>query len=258
MGKFIADNRLSILKYNNLDDFNKLWALEAPWFEEPNRRRGGWSGVCRIRLQLPEGGECGMFLKRQENHISRTLTHPFSGELTFVREFINIKRFNLANVPALEAVYFEERKVGNDRRAILLTKELEGFYPLDSETFKSKTKKMSPAEIRKKLFYNIASVMQKMHACHFQHNCFYPKHIFVKKSENDDFEVRLIDLEKAKWQPFKMSCVIRDLYTLNRRAIHWSLTERMRFFLIYRQEKTLSEESKRIWRKIAKKTKRNA
>ena len=256
MSNFIADNWLSILEYNNLDDFNKLWSLDAPWFEEPNQRRGGWSGVSRIYLQLPEGGECGMFLKRQENHISKTITHPFRGKMTFVREFENIKRFNRANIPAPEAVYFEQRKVGNDRRAILLTKELTGFYPLDSETFKSATKNMSPAEIRKKLFYDIASVMQKMHACHFQHNCFYPKHIFVKKSGNDDFDVRLIDLEKMKWQLFKMRAVIRDLYTLNRHAHHWSLTDRMRFFLIYRQEKTLSEESKRIWRKIAQKIKR--
>ncbi len=258
MDKFIADNWLSILEYNNLGNFDKLWSLDVPWFEEPNQRRGGWSGVCRIRLQLPEGGECGLFLKRQENHITRTFTHPFCGELTFVREFKNIRRFHGANIPAVEAVYFAQRKVGNDRRAILLTKELKGFYSLDSEIFEAETKNMSRADIRKKLFPNIASVMQKMHACHFQHNCFYPKHLFVKKNGNDDFEVRVIDLEKMKWQPLKMSAVVRDLYTLSRHALNWSRTDKMRFFLIYRQEKTLSDESKKIWRKITKKTVQNA
>ena len=257
MKTFIADNWQAILEYNNLADFDKLWTLEAQWFEEPNRRRGGWSGVARISLKLPAGGECGLFLKRQEDHVSRTLLHPFRGELTFCREFRNIQRFRAAGIPALEAVYFARQKVGGRRRAVLLTRELAGYYALDSAVFEAERKKTPTAAIRKKLLPAVASVLRRMHRARLQHNCFYPKHIFVKKT-GGNFAVRLIDLEKVKWQPRRLSAVLRDLYTLNRHAVQWSRTDRMRFFLLYRQEKKLSNESKRIWRKMAARTRRNA
>ncbi|MBY0544184.1 MAG: hypothetical protein K2Q14_01380 [Gammaproteobacteria bacterium] len=73
MKDYMNENWQAILKANNLDNFEKLWNLKADWFEEPNKRRGGWSGVSRVELVHPEGGKAVIFLKRQENHIYKPL-----------------------------------------------------------------------------------------------------------------------------------------------------------------------------------------
>ena len=57
MKDFINERWRPILAHTGLTDFNALWDLEAEWFEEPNHRRGGWSGVARCELDLPEGGQ---------------------------------------------------------------------------------------------------------------------------------------------------------------------------------------------------------
>ena len=56
MQDFVNERWRSILAYNKLSDFDALWKLEAEWFEPPNQRRGGWSGVSRCELMLSEGG----------------------------------------------------------------------------------------------------------------------------------------------------------------------------------------------------------
>ncbi len=253
MADFIGEGWGAILQHNRLDGFEQLWELEAEWFEEPNERRGGWSGVSRIQLELPEGGQVGCFLKRQENHVCKTPFHPLRGEPTFTREFRNIRRFENAGIPSLEPVFYSQRTIDGKLRAILMTCELDGFLPLSSEEFQSESKGLATKHEKERLFDKVASLMQAMHAANYQHNCFYPKHIFVRKSEDGSWDVRVIDLEKVKRQPFRRNAILRDLYTLNRHSFHWSLSDRMRFFKRYRNEKRLSAESKEIWRTIAKK-----
>lgn len=55
MKHYIAEEWRDILVFNDLDSYEKVWALDAEWFEEPNYGRGGWSGVSRIELKLPLG-----------------------------------------------------------------------------------------------------------------------------------------------------------------------------------------------------------
>jgi hypothetical protein len=76
--------------------------------DEPNTSRGGWSSVFRLDL---EGR--GFYLKRQSNYLTRTLHQPL-GEPTFAREFRNISRYQQKAIPALQAVFYGERKVAGD------------------------------------------------------------------------------------------------------------------------------------------------
>ncbi len=251
---FIADDWREILQQNGLDSFDALWDLDVEWFEEPNIRRGGWSGVARIQLKSPEGKEIGIFLKRQENHMCKSLLHPIRGVLTFAREFDNIKHFQQLNVPALEPVFFGKRHIDGDYRGILLTRELEGFGSMDTEKFRpGREGILASIKARRALFERLAEMLRRLHTGKRQHSCLYFKHIFIKPLSQDTFDVRLIDLEKARWQPLKSRAVFRDLYSLSRHAEYWQRTDYMRFFLIYRQEKKLSAASKKIWRAIAAK-----
>ncbi|MCF6356105.1 MAG: lipopolysaccharide kinase InaA family protein [Candidatus Polarisedimenticolaceae bacterium] len=251
---FINEGWQPILQQNGLDNFDALWNLDAEWFEEPNKERGGWSGVARIELKLPDGGMVGLFLKRQQNHMYKSPLHPIRGTLTFAREFKNIRHFQQIDVTTLDSIYFGQRRVNGNDQGILLTRELEGFSPIDAPQFlPGKGGLLASLPARKALFEKLAGLLRRLHAEKWQHGCLYPKHIFIKPLSQETFEVRLIDLEKARRQPFRQQAIIRDLNTFSRHTGNWSLTDRMRFFLIYRQEEHLSPESKKLWRAIAKK-----
>jgi hypothetical protein len=254
MRNYIASDWKEVLAHNQLASFDQLWELDADWFEEPNRRRGGWSGVSRIELLLPSGGKVGFFLKRQENHIYKSLSHPLRGEATFLREVKNIQRFSACGVPTLELVFFEQRSVKGKLRAILVTRELVGYAPLTAQQFSPGHPVMRSLKRKKALLSKLADLMRRMHENHFQHNCFYPKHVFACVDDDGNIDTRVIDLEKVKWSPFKHEAMFRDLDTLNRHTKGWSLSDRMRFLKFYVQETKLSEKSKKLWRKLAKRS----
>lgn len=252
MKDYFPDPWRTVLCHNHLDSFERLWALDAGWFEPPNQRRGGWSGVSRCDLATPDGTTVGVFLKRQENHITRTFRHPF-GMPTFVREMGNILLFKKASVPALEPVYFAVRRIDGQLRAILCTLALDGYEPLENLVERWSRDGWPAREVRRRLMKAVADVMRQMHQHRIQHNCFYPKHIFVRFN-GDDVSVRIIDLEKAKVRMLRKHASYRDLYTLNRHSQSWSRTDRLRFFLIYLGVDHLQREAKSLWRHISRRT----
>ncbi len=126
MSDFIAALDRALLERHGLTSFEALWTLQLEAVDEPNTERGGWSSVYRLDL-----GEAAFYLKRQSNHLTRSLLHPF-GEPTFAREFRNIRRYAALGIPALQAAFFAERKLPGERRAVLLTRALDGWQDLDA------------------------------------------------------------------------------------------------------------------------------
>lgn len=232
---------------NNLADFDALWNLKTEWLEQPNTRRGGWSGVVKIHLDTPEG-KVGVFIKRQENHTSKTLLNPIKGRPTFEREFKNLLQLRKKNVPTLEPIYFATKGL----KAILIARELEGYISFDSEHFLSSGDLLKDKAHKERLLQSVADTLRLMHQHHFQHNCLYLKHIFIK-SVDDGWDVKIIDLEKLKKTIFKRSAVFRDLYTLHRYAKGWSAKDQITFYKYYCQESKLSNQSKRLWKAIERK-----
>jgi hypothetical protein len=234
------------LAANGLDSFDRLWSVaENSWFEPPNYARGGWSGVARQVLKLADGRETGIFVKRQENHTYLSWRHFFRSQPTLEREFRNCMRFQKLGIPAMDPLFYGKRRVNGKLRAILVTRELEGYQPLGHEDVRS----WHPIE-RKLLIERLAGMVHMLHKQRFQHTCLYPKHLFVRKNPDGDLDTRFIDLEKTRWLPFRTLVTRRDLNSLHRHARGWNRTDRLRFFLAYRQEKKLSPKSKRLLRTI--------
>lgn len=250
-GDYLNPDWLPILAHNGLADFDSWWRLEADWFEAPNQRRGGWSGVARCELATPAGDKRGVFLKRQENHRTFSWLHPISGIPTFLREFRHILHYRACGVPALEPVFFGTRRSANGHRAIIVTAELEGFVPLDEELQTWGRDGKPPLQVRRKLPAVVAALARGMHVCHIQHNCFYPKHIFVRLGATGDSGARVIDLEKSRWRPLGISCTLRDLDTLNRHTPVLGRTDRLRFLKAYLGIVRLTPYAKWLWRKLA-------
>ena len=235
------------LQQNGLDSFDRLWECTVQWFEEPNRRRNGWSGVSRCELVWPDGEKRACFLKRQENHNTFSWLHPLRGIPTFVREFRHIRHYRDCGVPTLHPVYFATRNLDGHARAILITEELTGFVALDA--WLAGTHR--PLAQRRACLRSVADLSRGMHRHGIQHNCFFPKHVFVHASGKDSIESRVIDLEKSRWRPWWVTCALRDLDSLNRHSAGWSRTDRLRFLLFYLRRERLDGFGRWLWRRLA-------
>ncbi len=248
MNDYIAAEWQRVFEFNGLRSFEDFWRLEAKWFEEPNQRRGGWSGVARCELKHPNGETLRLFLKRQENHITRTFAHPIRGLPTFIREFESIMRYRRLGIPTLTPVYFAVRCSRPNRRAILITEELTGFRSL--EEFSRDWKAISVIT-RRAMARAVARLLRQIHSHHLSHNCFYPKHVFLRIGANNEIETRIIDLEKTKWRLLNLDRDFRDMRRLNTPGLPWSRAERLRFFKAYLGAAKLTPAVKEKWRRIA-------
>lgn len=237
---------------HGLDTFSGLWKVEIPWFEPPNYRRGGWSGVGTVTF---EDNNQTYFIKKQENHTYRNWQTFFQKKATFYREYLNILMFNQYAIPSLALVYYGEQAQRGRIQSVLITKALTSFSPLDDAHLMSQLS--SDIKLRKAVIQAIAAVVARMHAHGIQHSCLYPKHIFVNIHDPQAILVRLIDLEKAKTKLFKSAASKHDLSTLFRHSHAWRNTDKMRFYLAYKESSRLSSSLKKTLVDILKKRKRN-
>ncbi|MGD8217367.1 lipopolysaccharide kinase InaA family protein [Pseudomonas thivervalensis] len=212
MTDFLAAEDRALLQRHGLDSFEALWTRQLDAVDEPNTSGDGWSSVFRLELE----GQ-GYYLKRQSNYLTRTWSRPF-GEPSFSREFRNISRYRQLGIPALQAVFYGQRKVGGEVRAILLTRALDGWDDLDSllQRWPSLT-----AVQRTTILSACGQLVRRLHGMRQVHGCFYPKHIFLQASA-DGYQAQLIDLEKTRPLLFGQRDRVKDLEPLLRRASIWS------------------------------------
>ena len=223
MNDFIAAQDRALLEQHGLASFDALWALQLEAVDESNTERGGWSSVYRLEL-----GDRAYYLKRQSNHLTRSLWHPF-GEPTFAREFRNIRRYAELGIPALQAAFFAERRLPGERRAILLTRALDGWKDLDHWL-------LQWGELdetgRGGILRACGGLAGRLHQAGQVHGCFYPKHIFLR-AQGDAFDAQLIDLEKTRPLLLGRRDRIKDLEPLQRRARVWGEAEIRELLVAY-------------------------
>lgn len=208
MKDFIAEGDRAVLESNGLASFDALWALKLEAVDAPNVERGGWSSVFRLEL-----GASAYYLKRQSNHLTRSLRRPL-GEPTFAREFRNIQRYQQLGIPTLQASFFGCRTLAGEQRAILVTRALDGWEDLDGclARWPQLDERRRLAIIRA-----VGELARDLHQAGQVHGCFYPKHIFLREQEGR-WQACLIDLEKTRPLLLGRRDRIKDLEPLWRRA----------------------------------------
>jgi tRNA A-37 threonylcarbamoyl transferase component Bud32 len=209
-----------------LDSFEALWTQDAAWVEEPNFRRQGWSGVCRIELNNAAAPPIGIYLKRQENHGYRSLANPFRYQPTAYREYKRLVAMQAAGITAPVILYYGERHSGKNVQAILMTREIPPSIPLDD--YLSLTQERDPAEVDQ-VIQDTAALIAKLHRHHFQHCALYGKHVLISGVESaagvgSRLVPYLIDVEKSRWRLSRMAIAVRDLNQFQRRA-PWTTTQ---------------------------------
>jgi len=213
-----------LLKRNGLDGFEAIWSLDAPWVEEPNFRRRGWSGVCRLTLDETERQPVVIYLKRQENHGYRSLTNPFRLRPTAFREYKRLKGMQAAAISAPEVLYYGERQTDKALQAILITREVP--QSVSFEDYLRRASKRPPSEVRQVL-KDTAALIGRLHRHHVQHCSLYGKHVLVSGCPGSDLPTApaeqrlvpyLIDVEKSRRRPVRIRIALRDLNQFYRHA----------------------------------------
>ncbi len=249
MKHYLAPNWQAVLEFNQLRSFESFWKLDADWFEEPNQRRGGWSGVSRLVLALPEAGGTVVFFKRQENHLRRTCFHPFRGIPTFRAEIENILRLHQLDIPTVEPVYYAERKRDRGLQCILITRELTGYQPLDKliDDWVAQGWAKYRTE-RRRILMAAASTCAQLHQHRMAHRAMHAKHLFVNR---ETAGICFIDLEKMRRTWSSRRAMLRDLDALNRHTYHLNRADRLRFLLAYFSANRINDEIRRVWYELA-------
>lgn len=255
MFAYLSAAHATALKQHQLHTFEQLWEHPVDWFEEPNERRGGWSGVGRLQLETANGEPLCLFVKKQQNHGRLTLLHPINGEPTFRREYQRLQFLRDHGFSAPEVVFYGEKTIDGKPCAILVTEELYGYHPLDRFVDVCFSHQGTSRRDKRQLLDTIAEALRKFHALGMAHRALYPKHIFVKNTDHQ-VQVALIDLEKARFSPFFWYRAHFDLAALNRHAEHWSRSDRLYFFLRYCQLARLGKLSKWFCRQLIKRSNR--
>lgn len=243
MGGYTHPDFQSFLNDNQLNDFRALWQFEGEFVELGNvKRKSGHSNVVRINLEDSHGHTCSGYMKRQENYAT-TFSHYFcSPRAICAREFSNIQAWQDQGLPTLEVLYFEQHQ--KPLQAILITKALDGFLPLD-EWIEQNTDKV----LRQKAIVRTAQLLKRIHAAGWFHHCFFPKHVFIRE-HNDLLELRVIDLEKAKRQWRTQRRIIHELTAFIRRFPWENEQERLLFLKAYWDVDTLTPRQQKCLKAI--------
>lgn len=252
---YLSENHAQALKQHQLHTFEQVWNHPVDWFEAPNERRGGWSGVGRLQLENGTGKPLCLFVKKQQNYRRFSWRHPFRGEPTFKREFDRLQYLAKHQVGAPKVVCYGKKIIDGKLCAILVTEELEGYLPLDhyaaSILLNSDLRRVQ----KRMLLGQLALFVRGFHQLGLVHRALYPKHIFVKGKENK-LQMALIDLEKSRFSPFFWYRAYYDLAAFDRHAENWTRADRLYFFKKYCQIERLGVFSKWLCHKLIKRAQR--
>jgi len=146
-------------------------------------------------------------------------------------------------------LYFAERTSGDDRQAILISRELTGYVSLEDHISDWQQHGFPERPVWHRLIRKLAGIASHMHKHHIQQNCFLPKHVFIAGLDGE-IDIRLIDFEKANRRLTVESAMLRDLDTFNRRSPGLRTTDRLRFLLAYCGQERVDANVRDIWRRL--------
>ena len=190
-----------------LDEFQRWWATEGDWVEEPNERRKGMSGVQRI-----ERDGKTLYVKRQVAHLFHSLRYPF-GRPTIVREIQVIDELAAAGVIVPKIVYGKALQINGEWRALLVTEDMKDFVSIGDWYEQNMHLDCSP-EVKAEMFKQIAVAFKKMHSVNRQHGCCYVRHIYVKS--RGEVLAGFLDLEKSRRLWVRQKAVLHDFKQLEK------------------------------------------
>lgn len=225
------------LENAKLLELEPLTNPQFDWFEKPNERRGGWSGVARMKLTGATAADrdLNVFQKIQKNHYYRAPGTLFRRQLTYKREFTALRRLESITDALPRLLQFAEWEMNGDKYGLIITQSLDGWHP-----FNEWLKSPESSGLLESSLNAIAGTLRQMHQKRWAHFGLFPKHVFVKQAHRKGIQIRLIDFEKARQMPTREQCAIEDVSRFLRHTHALSTTEKKLFLECYFQTKHFS------------------
>lgn len=246
---FTSQSARTLFEENNLTSFAAIWSMELPWFEPPNYRRKGWSGVSRTTLQTGSK-QVPVFIKRQENHNYKSPLHPITGRPTLFREFRYACQFNNKGLSTYDVILYAEDKIDNKLCAVMVTHALDGHLTLDEWIDSAQAK--DPAR-RETVIKEVAQTVRRLHDSGFQHGCLYGKHIMVQCLD-EGVDIRFIDLEKVRSSFLRLTVPLQDLDQFFRHHEgNWQTGDSEMFIKYYRGRQSTQGFTRRLRKRLQRK-----
>jgi len=210
------------------------------------------------RVQLGAGADGGaVFIKKYWiGKPSQLWSGMFRGTLfgqsKARREYENLARLRAWQLDAPAPVaYGEERRAGWLVRSFLISESVSDPTSLQS-FIRDRLATLPPEEsprVRRQLIAGLADCTRRLHEHGFVHHDYFWRNILL--SDGDLTRFFLIDAHKGRrWRPGEeWRCRAKDLGALDAPASRFfRRTERLRFFLRYRQHRRLDHEDKALLR----------
>lgn len=170
------------------------------------------------------------------------------GHSRFRNEIRNQHWFNLANIPSAKIISTAEQKLFfKTTKGFLVTEGLSNTRDL-AEIAKQTPSFFRHAKRTNQLIINTAGILRQLHAHHFCHNDLHWRNLLVE-DQSESSRVFLIDCPSGHFLPgpFFGYKRIKDLANLDKQAPEFlSRTQRLRFFLTYRDIKRLTPADKQL------------
>lgn len=167
----------------------------------------------------------------------------FLGRPRVKAEWQNLKLFAKWGIPTAPIVaYGLERRCGTFVRGALITRELEGTLDM-AALANSQDIRLHDSVWIDYVSRQLARATRLMHDHRFTHNDLKWRNLLV----NDKAELFFIDCPTGSfwWGPLLRYRIVKDLACLDKVAkYHLSRTQRLRFYLQYRQSRRLSDGDK--------------
>ena len=175
------------------------------------------------------------------------------------------KRLNEDGIPTMQvAAYGEQLHRDGRLDSFLLTENLEGYLPLDDflrQRFRVRRLHMPTKRETglNTLLMQVADLAARFHRAGYNHRDLYCCHFFVKEVAEEQFEVRLIDLQRVQHRRrFRRRWIVKDLaqlaYSAPRDRI--KCTQKLAFVRRYLGVKKLRPCDKRLIREVLAKQQR--
>jgi len=233
-------------------DIESVSQREFDWFEAPNRRRGGWSGVSRIVLNpdAPKAEQRAVFLKIQQNHFYIAPNTCFLKRLTFEREFAAMQaiRPNCDAIP--EVVMFTKWQENGNQGSILVTEALDGWIPLRPWLLGDLEQPVPDKDTLHRAFDAIAKTAREINQAGWIHMCFSAKHIFVNEQADGRFAVRVVDLEKTRKRIGLGRRTVKDCSHFMRHTLAITEEDKAHFLKAYFQTDSFTPAQKALIAKM--------
>ncbi len=249
----VSEDWHNALEAAGLLNIEAVTEREFDWFEAPNKRRGGWSGVTRIVLNpdAPALEQKAVFLKIQQNHFYIAPNTGFQKRLTFEREYAAMSALRPACPEIPEVLMFAKWTKNANRGSILVTEALDGWHLLrDWQDGKAKLHKPDQATLHQALSA-IAATSRRINQAGWIHMCFSAKHIFIRpQRDNQGFDVRVIDLEKTRKRVGLGRRTVKDSSHFLRHTPELSDADKLHYLKAYFQTQSFTSAQRKLIRKM--------